>query len=219
MAAYAPERSDFLPSWEISISSSFASSPTSGAALQAHATPGGGIIPAGMKPSLFIFAPLITVRAGHGGSRAELPGWSWADPCQAHTVHSTSPVTSVPPCSLLHSLPGLLLWLLGSKTPASSDYLSIEALNSLGDGADRGGEEGGVALSAQGGTGWRKMIYTCVYSLSETQQDRDRWAQEQEHLGSDLKFWPDILGRGAWQPTGRIRMDAGPGRVQGREWV
>lgn len=37
--------------------------------------------------------------------------------------------------------------------------------------------EGGVALSAQGGIGWRKRIY----SLSETQQDRDRnkstWAQ------------------------------------------
>lgn len=77
-----------------------------------------------------------------------------------------------------------------------------------------------MALSAQGGTGWKMMIYTYVYFLSETQQDRNRWLQESEHLGSDLlNFWPDFLGRGDWQPAGRIGMDAGLGRVQGREWV
>lgn len=45
------------------------------------------------------------------------------DPCQACTMHSIIPVTSVPPFSLLHSLLWLLLWLLGSKIPARSVWL------------------------------------------------------------------------------------------------
>lgn len=42
-----------------------------------------------------------------------------------------------------------------------------------------------MALAAQGGTVWRKMIYTYISILSETQQDRGR---NKEHLGSDLNF-------------------------------
>lgn len=59
------------------------------------------------------------------------------DPCWAG--HGTVPVASLPPFSLLCSLPQLLLGLLGSRQwPVLCGYLSTEALNAFWEGADRG---------------------------------------------------------------------------------
>lgn len=181
MAGYAPERSDFLPSWEISISSSFIclipnfwGSPAGTQHLRGRNYP----CRDETIPVYFCSLNYCEGRARWQQSRA-VPDQSCARSvpdmhCAQHHPRDFCPTFLLAPLSALTAFMAAGI----QDTGQLCDYLSTEALNSLGDGADRGGGEGGVALSAQGGTGWKKMIYTYVYFLSETQQDRNRWVQE-----------------------------------------
>lgn len=102
MAGYTSERNYFLPSWEISISSSFVC-----LIPNLWGIPAGTHHPRGRNypcrdntiPVYFCSLNYCEGRTWWQGSRA-VSDWS-TDLCQACTMHSIIPVTSVPPFSTL----------------------------------------------------------------------------------------------------------------------